>query len=191
MPKSHYNRDIRVPESVIQEIRELGMEAALKKARSGTASQEFVEGVSRFYPNQWRDEDKDQYLEQGPLDEEALADFQQSQGQTSAPSPQPQRQVHGPTAEEHMPIAGLRDAAQRRMSPEDLPVSDVPTDIRPNYVSPGSPGVARATEPTDVRGAIRKLLELATAPGNAVMGAVRGMGSQPATPKHLPGQGPR
>lgn len=48
--KEHYNKTIKVPESVIKEIRELGMSSAIKKAKSGKASSEFVEGVRRFYP---------------------------------------------------------------------------------------------------------------------------------------------
>lgn len=48
--KSHYNTDVKVPESVIEEIRKLGMAASLKKAESGGASKEFIEGVRRFYP---------------------------------------------------------------------------------------------------------------------------------------------
>lgn len=49
-PKGHYDTDTKVPESVIEEIRQLGMEQAIKQARSGEASPEFVEGVRRFYP---------------------------------------------------------------------------------------------------------------------------------------------
>lgn len=44
------NNTIKVPQSVIDEIRKIGMAGAIKKAKSGSASREFVEGVRRFYP---------------------------------------------------------------------------------------------------------------------------------------------
>lgn len=50
-PKSHYNLDTPVPESVIQQIRDLGMAESIKFAQSGQASPEFIEGVRRFYPD--------------------------------------------------------------------------------------------------------------------------------------------
>lgn len=49
-PKGHYNNEVAVPEEVIQRIREMGMEQAIKEAKSGEADPEFVEGVRRFYP---------------------------------------------------------------------------------------------------------------------------------------------
>ena len=50
MPSKYQNSTIKVPQSVIDQIKELGMAAAIKKAKSGSASKEFVEGVRRFYP---------------------------------------------------------------------------------------------------------------------------------------------
>lgn len=47
---SKQNNTVKVPQSVIDDIKKLGMAAAIKKAKSGNASREFVEGVRRFYP---------------------------------------------------------------------------------------------------------------------------------------------
>ena len=42
-PRGHYNTEVKVPEAVIQQIRDLGMEASVKLAESGQADPEFVE----------------------------------------------------------------------------------------------------------------------------------------------------
>lgn len=57
MPSKYQNNTVKVPESVIAEIRKLGMAAAIKKAKGGGASKEFVEGVRRFYPAAVKGED--------------------------------------------------------------------------------------------------------------------------------------
>lgn len=44
-----YDRTIKVNQSTIDEIKKLGMSEAIKKANSGGASREFVEGAKRFY----------------------------------------------------------------------------------------------------------------------------------------------
>lgn len=44
-----YDRSIKVPQSVIDEIRKSGMAASVAKARSGQASKEFLEGAKRMY----------------------------------------------------------------------------------------------------------------------------------------------
>lgn len=44
-----YDRTIRVPQSKIDEIKRMGMKAAIERANSGSADREFVEGARRFY----------------------------------------------------------------------------------------------------------------------------------------------
>lgn len=44
-----YDRTVKVNQSTIDEIKKLGMSEAIKKANSGSASREFVEGAKRFY----------------------------------------------------------------------------------------------------------------------------------------------
>lgn len=65
-PKGHYDTSVKVPESVIEEIRQLGMEGAIRKASSGEASPEFIEGVRRFYPNQFQGEAQETQLPETP-----------------------------------------------------------------------------------------------------------------------------
>lgn len=50
MASKHQNKTIKVPQAEIDKIRSLGMAKAIKEAKSGNASREFVEGVRRFYP---------------------------------------------------------------------------------------------------------------------------------------------
>lgn len=54
--RAHYDFDVRVPESVIDQLREYGMEESIRLAKSGQASPEFVEGARRFYPMAFQDE---------------------------------------------------------------------------------------------------------------------------------------
>lgn len=54
--RAHYDFDVSVPQSVIDQIREYGMEASVRMAKSGTAPPDFVEGVRRFYPMAFQDE---------------------------------------------------------------------------------------------------------------------------------------
>lgn len=65
-PKGHYNTDVKVPESVIEQIRQLGMEESIKAASSGNASPEFIEGVRRFYPNQFQGSSQETELPEAP-----------------------------------------------------------------------------------------------------------------------------
>lgn len=51
LDRTGWDKGTKVPQSVIDEIMQLGMENAIKKAKSGTASPEFIEGIRRFYPN--------------------------------------------------------------------------------------------------------------------------------------------
>jgi len=46
---SRYDKSVKVPQSTIDEIKKLGMSDAIKKANSGGASREFVEGARRYY----------------------------------------------------------------------------------------------------------------------------------------------
>ena len=133
-PKGHYNTSVKVPESVIEEIRQLGMEAALQKARSGEASPEFVEGVSRFYPNQWRDEDKDQYLTQGPiLDQESPTGNNPVNSTPNGRSSGGSAGAEGPSPVDFASLSA--DAIQRGMAsdgqgtkpPESNPIREAPS----------------------------------------------------------------
>ena len=67
-PKGHYDTSVTVPHSVIDEIRALGMEGAIQKAQSGNASPEFIEGVRRFYPNQFQGPEQETQLPPPPED---------------------------------------------------------------------------------------------------------------------------
>lgn len=180
--KSHYNTDIKVPQSVINEIQQLGMEGALKKARSGQASPEFVEGVSRFYPNDWRDEDKDQHLTQSPIPERVEAPDSQGGGPVSSPSSAPSGRASS---------GGLSaDAISRRMEPKvdgigpPNPDNAIESSPIPGTNSGGAPvgGPANSAANVTARnaanrpedGIIRKLLEAAQANSSSVGGPSRG-----------------
>lgn len=49
MAYDRYDRSIKVGQSVIDQIKKMGMGAALAKAKSGTAGAEFTDGARRFY----------------------------------------------------------------------------------------------------------------------------------------------
>ena len=68
-PKGHYNTDLKVPQSVIDQIVEMGMAEALRAAQSPDASPEFVEGVNRFFPNQVAQQAQDDIVVPSPQEE--------------------------------------------------------------------------------------------------------------------------
>lgn len=63
MANDRYDRSVRVSQSVIDEIKKIGMKAAIEKANSGSAGLEFREGAKRMYggrvnaPAKWSESD--------------------------------------------------------------------------------------------------------------------------------------
>lgn len=146
------NRDIRVPQSVIDEIRKLGMAKSIKKAQDPTTSEEFREGVRRFYPGfAFRAEER-----AAPGGVESL-DETVTEGPPQRPEEQSLKGV--PLLEDMINRAqgtGASPAAlERRVNPQGSPLQEPEPTVRNSIIS-GVQGLNEELE--DVPDFYRELL---------------------------------
>lgn len=129
-PRGHYDFDVRVPESVIDQIRELGMAQSVNLAKSGSAEPEFIEGVRRFYPFAFADEpdvstapaEVDPLSGVTPEESSRVRLEDRGRGDPALP-PQDGLAPNRPRSNPVIPLAGQEEAAMNDPSLDDILLS--------------------------------------------------------------------